>query len=102
MAKPHRSHEDATIEMFQNDPTLAAEYLNDVLATGDEVDLMMALRYMSKAFGGVQEIARKADANPNTMYRTLSEQGNPSLKTLRAILNTMGLRLAVQAIGTNE
>lgn len=84
------------MEMFRNDPGLAADYLNDVLATGDEVDLMMALRYLSSAFGGVQEVARRADANPNTMYRTLSTQGNPSLKTLRAILNTMGLRLAVQ------
>jgi DNA-binding phage protein len=46
----------------------------------------------------VQEIARRADANPNMMYRTLSEQCNPSLKTLRAILNAMGLRLAVKAI----
>lgn len=101
MAKTHRSHEDATIEMFQKDPTLAADYLNDVLATGDEVDLMMALRYLSDAFGGVQEIARKADANPNTMYRTLSERGNPSLKSLRAVRSTMGLRLAVQPVGTN-
>jgi len=50
------------------------------------------------AFGGVQEIARRADANPNTMYRTLSEQGNLWLRTLRAILSSMGLRLAVQPI----
>ncbi|WP_395405265.1 DNA-binding protein [Pseudoduganella sp. UC29_106] len=98
MAKTYRSHDEATIEMFQKDPALAAEYLNDVLATGDEVDLMMALRYLSNAFGGVQEVARRADANPNTMYRTLSKQGNPSLKTLRAVLNAMGLRLAVQPI----
>lgn len=98
MTKNHRSHDDATVEMFRKDPSLAADYLNDVLATGDEVDLMMALRYLSTAFGGVQEIARRADANPNTMYRTLSEQGNPSLRTLRAILSSMGLRLAVQPI----
>lgn len=84
--------------MFRNDPVLAAEYLNDVLDTGDEVDLMLALRSLSKAFGGIQEVARRADANPNTMYRTLSKQGNPSLKTLRAILAAMGLRLSVQQI----
>lgn len=84
--------------MFRSDPALAAEYLNDVLANGDEVDLMLALRSLSKAFGGIREVARGADANPNTMYRTLSKQGNPSLKTLRAVLNAMGLRLAVQAI----
>ncbi|WP_426165174.1 DNA-binding protein [Pseudoduganella sp. R-32] len=102
MTKSHRSHDDTTVEMFRKDPTLAADYLNDVLATGDEVDLMMALRYLSTAFGGVQEIARRADANPNTMYRTLSEHGNPSLRTLRAILSSMGLRLAVRPISAGE
>lgn len=98
MTKAHRSHDEATSAMFLRDPALAAEYLNDVLATGDEVDLMLALRALSKAFGGVQEVARQADSNPNTMYRTLSKQGNPSLKTLRAVLKTMGLRLAVHPI----
>jgi probable addiction module antidote protein len=98
MDKTHCSHESAMSEMFREDPALAAEYLNDVLADGDEVDIMLALRSLSAAFGGVQEVARRADANPNTMYRTLSKDGNPSLKTLRAILQAMGLRLAVQPI----
>lgn len=88
--------------MFRRDPALAAEYLTDVLVNGDEVDVMLALRSLSAAFGGVQEIARRADANPNTMYRTLSKQGNPSLKTLRAILGAMGLQLAVHPIQTKS
>lgn len=98
MDKIHRPHDEALSEMFRKDPGFATEYLNDVLATGDEVDLLLALRYLSKAFGGVQEIARHANANPKTMYRTLSERGNPSLKSLRAILGVMGLRLAVLPI----
>ncbi|MDP1957628.1 MAG: hypothetical protein Q8J75_05590 [Rhodocyclaceae bacterium] len=36
--------------------------------------------------------------NAHTLYRTLSEQGNPELKTLSAILKAMGMRLAVQPI----
>ena len=98
MAKAYRTHEEATIEMFRRDPNLAAEYLNSVLADGDETDLMLALRSLSKAFGGVQEIARQAEVNANTLYRTLSEQGNPELKTLSAILKAMGMRLAVRPI----
>lgn len=98
MAKTHRSHEEATIEMFRHDPELAAEYLNSVLEDGDETDLMLALRSISKAFGGVQEVARQAEVNAHTLYRTLSEQGNPELKTLSAILKAMGMRLAVQPI----
>ena len=98
MAKAHRTHEDATIEMFQRDPALAADYLNSVLEDGDEADLMLALRALSKAFGGVQEVARQAEVNAHTLYRTLSEQGNPELKTLSSILRAMGMRIAVQPI----
>ena len=98
MAKTHRTHEAATVEMFQRDPELAAEYLNSVLADGDETDLMLALRSLSSAFGGVQEVARQAEVNAHTLYRTLSEQGNPELKTLSSILRAMGMRLAVQPL----
>lgn len=98
MAKTHRTHEEASIEMFRADPDLAAEYLNSVLEDGDETDLLLALRSLSKAFGGVQEVARQAEVNVHTLYRTLSEQGNPELKTLSAILKAMGMRLAVQPI----
>lgn len=98
MAKTHRTHEEASLEMFRNDPELAVDYLNSVLADGDESDLMLALRSLSKAYGGVQEIARHAEVNAHTLYRTLSEQGNPELKTLSSILRAMGMRLAVQPI----
>ena len=84
--------------MFRNDPELAAEYLNSVLADGDEADLMLALRSLSQAFGGVQEVARQAEVNAHSLYRTLSERGNPELKTLSAILKAMGMRLAIQPI----
>lgn len=84
--------------MFRADPELAADYLNSVLEDGDETDLMLALRDISKAFGGVQEVARQAELNAHTIYRTLSEQGNPELKTLSAILKAMGMRLAIQPL----
>ena len=73
MAKTHRTHEAATIGMFQRDPELAAEYLNSVLADGDKSDLMLSLRSFSKAFGGMQEVAREAEVYAHTLYRTLSE-----------------------------
>jgi probable addiction module antidote protein len=98
MAKTHRTHEAATIEMFQRDSELAAEYLNSVIADGDESDLMLALRSLSKAFGGMQEVARETEVNAHTLYRTLSEQGNPELKTLSSILRAMSMRLAVQPL----
>ena len=96
---PYRSHESATIESFRRDPRFAAEYLNAVLAEGDQEELMLALRYMAEAFGGVPTLAARARLNATTLYRTLSPKGNPELKSLTALLNAMGMRLAVQPLG---
>jgi probable addiction module antidote protein len=90
-----RSHEEATIESFRKDPAFAAELLSDILADGDQDELMVMLKYLAKAFGGVGKLAGKAEVNVTSLYRTLSKGGNPELKTLRALLKAMGFRLAV-------
>ena len=95
---PFRSHEEATVESFRKDPVFAAEYLNSILEDGDQEELMIALRRMSKAFGGVQSLAGKAKLNANTLYRTLSPKGNPELKSLRAVLRAMGMQLTVRPL----
>ncbi len=93
-----RDHEEATIESFHKDPKFAAEYLNDVLEDGDQEEVMMALRRMAAAFGGVPKLAEKAKLNATSLYRTLSREGNPELRSIAALLKVMGLRLAVQPI----
>jgi probable addiction module antidote protein len=98
MGGKSRAHEEATIESFRKDPAFAAEYLNAVLEDGDQAELMLALRYMAQAFGGVAGLADQAALNATTLYRTLSPQGNPELRSLSAILKAMGMRLAVQPI----
>ena len=95
MKKPHRSHDAATAAMFRADPALAADYLNDVLASGDEVDLMLAIRSLSEAFDDLRDYARNADVSPDTGRHILSEQGSTSIKSLRATLAAMRLKLAV-------
>jgi probable addiction module antidote protein len=97
-SKLTRSHEDATIERFQKDPALAAAYLDAILQDGDEGELLQALQRLSKAFGGVGEVASRAELNAKSLYRALSAQGNPEMKTLVAILKAMGMRLSVKPI----
>lgn len=97
-ALPFRDHEEATIASFRKDPQYAAEYLNSVLQEGDQEELLVALRYMAKAFGGVSKLAEQAELNATTLYRTLSPKGNPELKSLTALLKAMGMRLAVQPL----
>lgn len=91
-----RSYEDSVVELFQQNPEVAVELLNQILADGEPGELLIALRQMAKAFGGVTAIAEKANLNPTQLYGTLSEEGNPSLSSLTAILKAMGLRLAVE------
>jgi len=50
-AKPHRSHEEATVESFAKDPEYAAAYLKAVLEDGDAAELRVALKRMALAFG---------------------------------------------------
>jgi probable addiction module antidote protein len=90
-----RSHEQATIESLRRDRKFSAAYLDDVLKDGDQHELMLALRRLSEAFGGVPTLARQTGLNATTLYRTLSADGNPELRTLRALLEAMGLRLSV-------
>lgn len=97
-----RGHEDATLESFRRDPSFAAEYLNGVLADGNEQELMVALRRVAAAFGGVSKLAIKAKLNATTLYRTLSPKGNPELRSMNSMLKAMGLRLAVRPIGKSS
>lgn len=99
---PHVFHEEATVSMFRDDPALAAEYLNQVLADGSREELLVAMRYLTGAFGGVSGIARATKLNARTLYRTLSEEGNPELDTLTALLKAMGLRLAIEPLARSR
>jgi probable addiction module antidote protein len=85
-------------ELFAKDPGYAIELLNSILEDGEQGELLIALRQLAKAFGGVHSIAEKARLNPTQLYRTLSSQGNPELRSLAAILKAMGLRLAVERV----
>ena len=95
-----RNHDEAMADMFKQDPAYALELLNSILQDGEQGELLIALRQMTKAFGGVQSVAERANLNPTQLYRTLSEQGNPELRSLSAILKAMGLRLAVERVNT--
>jgi len=93
-----RTRDEAMAEQFQKDPAYALELLNSILEDGEQGELLIALRQMAKAFGGVQTLAEKSNLNPTQLYRTLSKDGNPALSSLTAILKAMGLRLAVERV----
>ena len=90
------AHDDAMAEYYKEDPVYAMKLLNAILADGDQAELLTILRQMTKAFGGVQAVAEKANLNPTQLYRTLSPDGNPALSSFTAIIKAIGMKICLQ------
>lgn len=57
---------------------------------------LLALRTVAEAYGGLGSVAADAGISREALYRALSAKGNPTLKTLLAVLKAVGMRLSVQ------
>ena len=75
----------------------AKEYLNAALEEDDPELFLLALRNVAEAQGGVGQLAEEAKLNRESLYKMLSERGNPELRSLDALLHALGFRLAVTA-----
>jgi probable addiction module antidote protein len=79
------------------DPTEAAAYMEAVMELDDPATLLVALRQVAKAHG-MAEVARRADVGDKTLFKALSENGNPTLTTVHKVLHAVGLRLSVTPV----
>lgn len=79
------------------DPREAEEYLNAALEEDDPELFLLALRNVAEAQGGVAQLAEKTKLNRESLYRMLSERGNPEFRSLDALLHALGFRLSVAA-----
>lgn len=95
MAKTKQYQEDL-IEALR-DRGEAEEYLNAALEDEDPEVFLLALRNVAEAQGGIAHLADKAHLNRESLYRMLSERGNPEFRSLEAVLHALGFRLAVAA-----
>ena len=58
-----RDHDEAITEMFWDDPAYAAEYLSEIVQDGEPAELLLALRQMAQARGGVCAIVMETVLN---------------------------------------
>ena len=77
------------------DPEEAAAYLNAALEENDQEIFLLALRDITEA-RGFSRVAQDASLNRENLYRMLSPAGNPQLSSLKTLLHSIGLRLAVE------
>jgi len=92
------SHDEAVVAELRANPEFAAEYLRAALEDDDEPSvLLVALRRVAEARGGIAKVAKAAGVERESLYRALSVRGNPRLSTLVAVAKAVGLRLTVEA-----
>ena len=70
-------------------------YLEAAMEGNDPRQIASALGNIARS-KGMTEMARKTGLGRQALYKALSEDGNPTLETLVAVLASLGLELTVQ------
>ncbi|MBF0419988.1 MAG: putative addiction module antidote protein [Magnetococcales bacterium] len=95
LEKTSASHDESLVRELRDDPELAMEYLQAAMEDEEEpAVLLLALRHVAEAYG-MPKVAKLAGIQRESLYRALSPKGNPTLRTLTAVLKAVGLRLTV-------
>lgn len=89
-------YETVLMESLQ-DPAEAAAYLEATMEDEDPAVFLLALRQVAQA-QGMAVVARKAKLGRESLYKALSDKGNPEIRTVNKVLHAMGMRLTVQAV----
>ena len=84
--------------LLRKDSSLAAQVLSEFLQEDDQKKLQLALREMTKAFGGVSALEAQAGLNLGQLDRQLSSDGTLLISTLSTILKIMGMKFRVSSL----
>lgn len=70
-------------------------YLDAAMDGNDARHIARALGHVARS-KGMTDISKRTGLGRQALYKALSDQGNPTLETVMAIINALGLRLSVQ------
>jgi probable addiction module antidote protein len=92
---PKRTHDHHVWLLSQlTDPRIAANYLNEARQESRR-SFLKALRIVAEA-RKMAVVAHDAGVNRESLYKALSEGGNPRLETYDSVLNALGLDYSFQ------
>ena len=73
-----------------------AFFMSDAFATGDAAYIAKSLGVVARA-KGMAEVASKTGLSREQLYRSFSENGNPTLKSTLAVMKALGIELSAKA-----
>ncbi len=94
MASKTSSYREALLESLA-DPNEAVLYLNAVLEDYPK-GFLKALRNVAQA-RQMSKVAQNAGIQRESLYRALSDDGNPTLDTFTSVLAALGLRMTISS-----
>lgn len=99
--REYRNYEDSLKERLA-DAEYAREYLSVALSEyeedGDIEAFLLAVRDVAEAQGGMSKLAERTKLNRQSLYKALSEKGNPQLNTMGAILHGLGFKFSIEPL----
>jgi len=98
MTKASTPYHQVMSNYYQDDDYVAA-LLNECLEQGDPEALLIAIREVAKVRKlNISEMALALGLGSSGVYKALSKNGNPRLRTFLGILSQLGCRLKVEAL----
>src|SRR5688500_6948835 len=96
MDKLTRDYKEYLYDRLQHTDGVAAD-LNAVIEDGDVSALLLAMRYVAEA-RGFSSVAHAAGLNRESLYRMLSNGGNPRLSSMVSLFEAFGVELQVRPV----
>ncbi|CCQ58239.1 conserved hypothetical protein [Crocosphaera watsonii WH 0402] len=93
-------HESLDLDL--QDPEYVALYLNDALHEGSPEEFYLALRNVIRANQGMSQIAAETELGRESLYKALSESGNPQFSTVQKIVSALGLQISIEPVVLNS
>jgi probable addiction module antidote protein len=81
--------------LYIDDDEAAAIFLEDAMESGDARVIAAAIGDVAKA-RGMTALAKEVGMSRESLYRALSNDGNPQLSTVLKVLEAMGLKLSIE------
>ena len=81
---------------YLDSPEAIRDYLAIALEDGDTKTVQVVFRDIAKA-RGMSQLAKQTKLNRESLYKSLSKDGNPSFETITKIMNALELKLTLAA-----
>jgi len=88
---------DFDLSEYLDSPEAIAEYMSQVIADGDQNELLRAMGYIAKA-KGMTQISQETGLGRESLYKTFQEGTDPKFSTISKVLKAMGLSLQIEAL----